>query len=212
MHAEQCGLPRPVRSHQSDHVSPANRGREVIQQHPLADGNPHLVQHQRLISAPGGRLQPQRHGAILSGGRAQPAHPLQPAPAPLGLGAVLPGDVAADEVLLRRDGPGLLVERALLGQPPLGPLLEEAFIVAGVGERGAGLEVQHVVHHGLQERAVMADEEHGRVEPGEIVLQPAGGLEVEVVGWLVQQEHVGRSHQLLHQTQPAPLAAAQPAE
>ncbi len=92
-----------------------------IQQHPLADGNPHLVQHQRLISAPGGRLQPQRHGAILSGGLAQPAHPLQPAPAPLGLGAVLPRDVAADEVLLRRDGPGLLVERALLGQPPLAP-------------------------------------------------------------------------------------------
>ncbi len=68
-----------------------------------------------------------------------------------------------------------------------------------------------MVHHRLQEGAVVADEEHGGVEPGQIVLQPAGGLEVEVVGGLVEQEHVGGSHQLLRQPEPAPLAAAQPA-
>ena len=72
--------------------------------------------------------------------------------------------------------------------------------------------MEHVVHHGLQEGPVVADEEHGRVEPAEIVLQPAGGLEIEMVRGLVEEEHVGRRHELLRQAEAAALAAAQPGE
>ena len=184
----------------------------MIQQYPLADGDPHLVQHQRLVSTAGGGLKPERHGAVFRARLAQPAHPFQPPPASLGLGAVLPCDVSADEIFLRRDRAGLLVERALVGQPPLGSLAHEALVVAGVGVSGAGLEVEHVVDHRLEEDPVVADEEHRGVEPGEILLQPASGLEIEVIGRLVQQKHVGRAHQLLHQPQPAALASAQAAE
>ena len=66
-----------------------------------------------------------------------------------------------------------------------------------------------MVHHRLEERAVVADQEHGGVEAAEIVLEPARGLEVEVVGGLVEQEHVGGRHELLGETEPSPLAAAQ---
>ena len=66
-----------------------------------------------------------------------------------------------------------------------------------------------MVHHRLEERAVVADEEHRRVEAAQVLLEPARGLEIEVVGGLVEQEHVGRRHELLGQAQPAALAAAQ---
>ncbi len=69
-----------------------------------------------------------------------------------------------------------------------------------------------MVHHRLEERAVVADHEHGGVELAEVVLQPAGGLEIEVVGGLVEQEDVGRRHQLARQAEAAPLAAAQSVE
>ena len=64
----------------------------------------------------------------------------------------------------------------------------------------------------LQERAVVADHEHGGVEAPQVVLEPGGGLEVEVIGGLVQQQHVGRRHQLLRQAQAPALPAAQPRE
>ena len=64
----------------------------------------------------------------------------------------------------------------------------------------------------LEERAVVADHEHGGVEAPQVVLEPGGGLEVEVVGGLVQQQHVGRCHELLRQAQAPALPTAQARE
>ena len=72
--------------------------------------------------------------------------------------------------------------------------------------------MEHVIHHRLEEGAVVAHHQHRCLELAEVVFQPAGGLEIEVIGGLVQQEEIGRGHQLAHQPQAAPLAAAQALE
>ena len=114
--------------------------------------------------------------------------------AALGLAAVLPGDVAGDVVLLVGDGPLLLLEGTLLGQAALGALRDEGRVRAGVGSRGAALEVEHVVHRGGEKRAVVAHQDDGLVDAGQVLLQPAGGFQVQVVGGLVQQQEVGVGH------------------
>ena len=75
-----------------------------------------------------------------------------------------------------------------------------------------GLEMEDVIDDGLEEGAIVAHHHHGRVELAQVILQPAGGLEIEVIGGLVEQEQVGRRHQLAHQPQASALAAAQALE
>ena len=66
-----------------------------------------------------------------------------------------------------------------------------------------------VVAHPLDEVAVVADDDE-RARPGvEQVLERGQGVDVEVVGRLVEQQHVGLAHQQPHELQPAPLAAGQ---
>jgi hypothetical protein len=72
--------------------------------------------------------------------------------------------------------------------------------------------VEHVVDNRLEKGAVVADYQHRRAEPPQVLLEPGGGLEVEVVRGLVQQEHVGRRDELLDQAESTPLATAQPGE
>ncbi|MPM40175.1 hypothetical protein SDC9_86815 [bioreactor metagenome] len=45
--------------------------------------------------------------------------------------------------------------------------------------------------HPVQKPAVVGDAQDGALVPGEILLQPLGGVEVQVVGGLVQQEDIG---------------------
>ena len=47
--------------------------------------------------------------------------------------------------------------------------------------------------HAVHEDAVVGHEDEGALEGGDEALQPLHGIDVEVVGGLVQQEHVGAS-------------------
>ena len=58
----------------------------------------------------------------------------------------------------------------------------------------------------------MAHDQHAAGQSAQVPLEPLRGLEVEVVGWLVEEEQIGRCHQLAGETKPAPLAAAQGAD
>ena len=104
-------------------------------------------------------------------------------------------------------GNGLI--RALRGEPALGALGDEGRVARGVGGRGAALEVQDVIGDRLEERAVVRDEEDGGVETAQVPLQPQRGLEVQVVGGLVEEQQVGRGGELARQRHAAALAAAQ---
>ena len=55
----------------------------------------------------------------------------------------------------------------------------------------------------------MADEQDGGARAAEVLLEPARGLEVEMVGRLVEQQDVGRRDELLDQAESTPFATAQ---
>src|SRR6185295_13219991 len=101
--------------------------------------------------------QAERHGTVLPGRRAEAVDAFQAPAAALGLSAVGARDVPPDEVLLGREAAGLLREGALLRQPALRALAQERFVVTRVAHPRARLEVQDVVHHGLEKGAVVAD-------------------------------------------------------
>ena len=91
-----------------------------------------------------------------------------------------PLDVVRDPVELRRRR-----RRAgrLLATPRVPGAVEE--------ERLRPAELEHRGRHGLEEPAVVRDEDHGRVERGELALEPLEALDVEVVRRLVEQQQVG---------------------
>ena len=64
----------------------------------------------------------------------------------------------------------------------------------------------------LEEVAVVRDHEQRAGPAVEQVLERGERLDVEVVGRLVEQQHVRLGHQQAHQLQPAPLAAGQVAD
>ena len=87
---------------------------------------------------------------------------------------------------LRRAATGFAacVRARRLLAPPLVPRAREE-------ERAAALELEHGGRDGLEEPAVVRDEDHGRVERRQLALEPLEALDVEVVRRLVEQEQVG---------------------
>ena len=52
---------------------------------------------------------------------------------------------------------------------------------------------------GIKKVAVVRNHQHGIIEIGEVIFQPVNRFQVEVVGWLVEQQIVGFSEQSLSQ-------------
>ena len=91
-------------------------------------------------------------------------------------------------------------------------LLEEAVVVALVEAKAPRLELRHAPHVAPQEAAVVGDHHHRPAELGERLLEPLDGREVQVVGGLVEQQHVGRREQQLRQLHAHQPAAAEGGE
>ena len=62
---------------------------------------------------------------------------------------------------------------------------------AGEERPAAGLDLERRRRHGLEEPAVVRDEDHGRVERGELPLEPFEIRDVEMVRRLVEEKQVG---------------------
>src|SRR5690349_18401556 len=86
--AEQGRLSRPVGTDEAHYFAAPNPRGEVVQQHPLADLDAHVLGYQDLVTTARVSLEPEGHGSVLAGRRAQPAHPHQPAAAALRLRAL----------------------------------------------------------------------------------------------------------------------------
>jgi hypothetical protein len=117
----------------------------------------------------------------------------------LGLGCL--GLEAVDELLQVRDFFLLFVERGLLQRKLLDAQCFECAVVAGVANQLLPLDVHRDVGDRVEELAVVADRDHCAgvtLEPG---FQPNQGIEVQVVGGLVQQQQVGRAHERAGQLQ-----------
>ena len=97
---------------------------------------------------------------------------------------------------MRSFGLGVVGRQALAG---LGGGQHVVIVVAGID---ADLAIVHVGHVGadlVQEVPVVADDDHRALVAVEHVLQPADRIDVQVVGGLVQQQHVGVGEQRLRQ-------------
>ena len=159
--------------------------------------------------APGafGRLEGELQPALVAGVALQALHLLQPLDPRLRL-ARLGGLVAEalDEAfgaldlgLLGGDRPS---QRQLVGRLFAAPVVP----AAGEEARAPGLQLEHGGADRLQEPAVVGDQHDRRVEPGERLLEPFQGGDVEVVGGLVEQQHVGAGGQRPRQRRARQLA------
>ncbi|KAF1049442.1 MAG: hypothetical protein GAK34_02062 [Delftia tsuruhatensis] len=129
----------------------------------------------------------------------------------LGLGLAALGVLANPlQFLLQGLGTGFLalllgLQAVLLLDQPLG-------VVALVGNAVATVQFQDPLGSVVQEVAIVGDGHHGAGEAVQELLQPFHGLGVQVVGGLVQQQHVGLGQQQLAQRHAALLAAGQLAD
>ena len=128
------------------------------------------------------------------------------------------------ELVVAHEGPQVELVRRLLELGDLGLLLlvlPELFlvaallllhieaVVAGVELGPAVLQLHHPLDHLVQEPAVVGDGEDGALEAAQVVLQPLGGPEVQVVGGLIQQEDVGVLQNEAAQVHPGLLPAGE---
>ena len=137
-------------------------------------------------------------------------HPLQrldPALRLLGLRRL--GAEAVDERLQVRDLPLLLHVGRLLQRELHRALALELRVVARVRLELLRVDVDDRVDDAVEEVAVVRDEEQRARIAGEPVLEPQHGVEVEMVGRLVEEQQVGAAHQRLREVEPHPPAAGE---
>ena len=101
------------------------------------------------------------------------------------------GAEAIDEFLEVRDLALLVLEkRGLLRFPGLF-LLEEIIVVAVVVVERAGAQLEHAGAEGVEERAIVRDDDEAAGIAGEVFLEPQQRLEIEMVRRLVEQQERG---------------------
>ncbi len=171
------------------------QGQRQWRQHGRAMADHQVFHTEQRIRQPLGRGQrkPER---VLALHRDDPLHALQrlqPALCLTGLGGLGPEPLhkplhVLDPVLLAGKG-------RCLQSPPLRAGLFERAVVAGVELQLSGLDV-HRVGGGLVEKiAVVRDQHQGAGEPIQKPFQPQQGVEVQVVGGLIEEQQVRWLHQ-----------------
>ncbi len=73
----------------------------------------------------------------------------------------------------------------------------------------AVFEAEQSIHGAIEEVAVVGDHHHAAAEILEEVLEHAQGVHVEVVGGLIEQQHIGGFDQQPAEVEPPPLAAGE---
>ncbi len=122
------------------------------------------------------------------------------------------GPEAIDERLQMGDLPLLLHVGRLLQRELLRALPLELRIVAGVGLELPRVEVDDPVDHAVEKIAVVRDEQQRSRIAREPVLEPQHGVEIEVIGGLVEQQEVRAAHQGLREIEPHSPAAREPGD
>ena len=81
--------------------------------------------------------------------------------------------------------------------------------VTGIGAQLSAVELDDARGHRIEKGAIVRDQEQRTAKIIEQILQPQDGVEVEMVGRLVEQQHLGRRDQRLCQRDALLRAAAQ---
>ena len=186
----------------------------MVEEHPAVKGLFQLLDGEHLVSPelalPELPVQAALPGGLVGGADA--------------LNALLHGLGPLEDLVIARIGPdaqllggllqlfdlGLLL--LVLPEPLLIPLLllhHVEGVVAGVELRLAVVDLDDPLDHPIQEPAVVGDGQHRALVAIQILLQPLGGVEIQVVGGLVQQEDVGVLQNQAGQVDPGLLPAGQ---
>ena len=196
---EQCGFARAVGADQPDLVAAQNGGRKTIHHHPAAKRLVYVLQFGHDLA--GGRAAVHLHAHAaqrLAAAGALLAQSLQAANACHCTGAPRLHALANPHLFLCQQLVGARVDNRLLFQLFQLELLVLAEI-AGVAAQRAAVQLHDAGADGIQKRPVVGDDHH---RPGKVqqqVLQPDNGVHVQVVGGLIQQQHIGPQHQRLSQ-------------
>ena len=108
---------------------------------------------------------------------------------------------------LARDRPLASVVFAAFLLEALGLGFQIGGVVAFVGNAAAAVELENPAGDIVEEVAVVGDDQHGALVGAQVLFQPRGGLGVEMVGRLVEQQQVRLGQQQLAQRHAAALAA-----
>ncbi len=221
---EQRGFARAVGAQQTDLVTPQHGGSEVLDNHASAGppqgrvhplGGPGIARTGGYvaISESLGHMHHLGHqlAALVAAGHVHvhAAHNV----APRGmLGAQL---IQAHDAGGGPGAPGfhaLANPHLFLRQELVSPGVDDRFLrqllfflqqiggkVAGVGQQLAPVQLHDAGGHVVQKRAVVGDGDDGALELNQQALQPFNRVQVQMVGRLVQQQHIGLRHQRLRQ-------------
>ena len=204
-HAEQRGLAGAVRPDDADDGIGRDLEAQVVDQQALAEALAQVLGLDHEVAEPRPRRDDDLAGLRrLAAGLGQ--HGLVGLDARLGLGLARLGALAdpfqlvLELALARRFGLFLLAQAGLL-------LLQPGGVVALEGDAVAAVELQDPARHVVQEIAVVGHGHHGARILVQEALQPGHGLGVQVVGRLVEQQHVRLLQEQAAERDPAPLAA-----
>ena len=181
----------------------------MVEQDTLIKALLQLVYHQHIFAGAPAAIKAEVNGTFILG-LFQPIHFFQPLfPALRRTDGFLPVKPAipGDDGLLT--GNFLLLHFIGLHAnfEPLGTLRHIGRVVAVVAFRGAQQQLTHAVAHVIHEVPVMANQQHRAPIGAEIILQPGNGLQVQMVGRLVQQQQIRLRQQHPCQTKPGTLTA-----
>ncbi len=98
---------------------------------------------------------------------------------------------------------------AALHLEPLGLLLPVVREVAHIRLNSAIEQLQSSIGHAVEKIAVVADDDHRPIGFAKEILEPLGGLDIEVVRRLVEQHYVGLGQKHASQEQAVLLPAAE---
>ena len=202
-------LPGAVRTHDGVALAAADLQREVLDDRlrRISDGEP--VRRQRDGAGARAAVEVELGQRLIRLRPIQLVDLVEHLPARLGLLRLLPGQVAADEVL--RVGDVLLLPLVVLGHllHPLAAELEELLVVAVVLDELSVRELDDLRDGPVEKRPVVRDQQVAALEALQELLEELDAFEVEMVGRLVEQQQVDLRQQDAREHGPVLLAAAE---
>src|SRR2546425_3121274 len=198
---QESRFARSVWSDHSEAFAAAENQRNVPRQNLVSVPNPGFIHGQHMRASPLNFLQTKISGRLFGTNRFDAVQTLQHRASGLCLFRFLAGEIAPDELFGLGDHPLLIVISALLNLAPLFAFGEIIRVVSLVTRRAPEFHLDDSHTGPIQEITIVADNDKSRRIGLQKFFQPFDSAHVEMIRWLVQQEHVRLRKQQLRESQ-----------
>ena len=207
--AQQGRFAGAVRTEQADAFAGEQRPVDVRENPPLAVTERDVLEPHELagLDLGGAKLERERTVDVRGRDQLHALERLDPALRLLGLGGL--GAKAIDVAAQMGDLFLLLRMRRLLQGERLRVFALEGRVVTRVGVELVAVDMNDPRHHGIEEVAIVGDQQQRARVTLQPIFEPQYGVEVEVVGRLVEEQQVGARHQRLREIEPHAPAAGE---